>query len=386
MHVPPPIGLLARLDRDIATSRIPRELPYLRAERAVLLVRMGEQDRAQADLAIVRASPDATAVPALGAWIWLIEGLMDYFGDSGTRARTLIQRATAVARTARSPRIHALTSAWSAHFSYHARDFPGVIAEVAEVFRVASPDHHSALSRACIVLAVANQCLNDEPKTQLWYTRARSHATLEGDGATLSSIVYNMTALRIHAVRLAEHFGEVDAKLARRALLGAESSTHLDEAVQTFGLSALTWLQRAQILCVLGEYAEAVRLFDQEVEPTLTKSLEQQEAQVVADKAWCLYQLGRGDEARALARHASAAISWTALSDTRAIAHAQIARTCAGLGMAKEAQEHAVAAQADLADHQAEFDKLREGMNPATIEAMYQALMQAGPRPTALRR
>ncbi|MFM2066309.1 MAG: hypothetical protein RLZZ584_1218, partial [Pseudomonadota bacterium] len=260
MPRPPMLGLLERLDRDIAQTRVPREVPFLRAERAVLLARLGHFERARQDVAAVRALPDAQTVPALGAWLWLADGLVDYFESVNERAYNRVQRAHALATASRSPRILALTAAWCAHLDLRRGNIDAVMRLLAESLQTATPDNHSALSRACVVVAGIYQGCYREVDAQPWYARARSHATLEGDGATLSSIMYNLAAVRIVNARLAEHFGTLDPTLAKRALLGAESSSHLDQAVQTRALGTLSWLQRAQILCVLGEHADALKL------------------------------------------------------------------------------------------------------------------------------
>jgi tetratricopeptide (TPR) repeat protein len=234
------------------------------------------------------------------------------------------------------------------------------------------------LSRACVVVAGVFQGCDREADAQPWYARARSHATLEGDGVTLSSIMYNMTAMRIVNTCLAEQFGTLDRTLAKRALLGAESSTHLDQAVQARALSTLSWMQRAQILCVLGEHAEALRLLERHYDEAISQGLSREEAQLLADRAWCLLQLGRGDEARNMARSAAAAITWATEADGRALAHAQLARTFSGLGLSEEAAAHAQQAQARYAEHQALMTARRTALDAAQLDRYYPQQQAAG--------
>ena len=92
------LGLLDRLDRDIAHSRLPREIPHLRAERAVLLARLGDFERARQDLAYLRGLPESSTNPVLGAWMWLGEGVLDYFESQNQRARDRVLRARALAQ------------------------------------------------------------------------------------------------------------------------------------------------------------------------------------------------------------------------------------------------------------------------------------------------
>lgn len=365
------LGLLDRLDRDIAHSRLPREIPHLRAERAVLLARLGDFDRARQDLAHLRGLPESSTSPVLGAWMWLGEGLLDYFESLNQRARDRVLRARALAVSAKSQRLVALTSAWCAHFDYTVGDFTSMVRNLADAFQSAASNNHSALTRACVIVAVAYHCGGSEELAQPWYARARNHATREGDGVSLSSIAYNLAALRISNARLLEHFGVLDKVIAKRALLGVESSAQLDLTVHARALAPMSWIQRAQILCVLEEYSDALTLLDQHYEDAIAQGLSRDEAQLQADRAWCLYRLGRGDEARDMVRAAAAAITWSTERDGKAIAHAQLARTCAALGLAEDARTHAREARVQHAEHMAYTERLRVALAEVQFDALY---------------
>lgn len=365
------LGLLDRLDRDIANSRLPREIPYLRAERAVLLARLGDFERARLDLSYLRGLPESSTNPALGAWMWLGEGVLDYFESLNQRARDRVQRARALAGSAKVQRIVALTSAWCAHLDYGVGDYTSMVRNLDDAFRTAAFDNHSALTRACVVVAGAYHCAGSEELAQPWYARARNHATREGDGVSLSSIAYNLAALRIANTRLLEHFGVLDKVLAKRALLGVESSAQLDLTVHARALAPMSWIQRAQILCVLEEFSDALTMFDQHYEDAIAQGLARDEAQLQADRAWCLYRLGRGDEARDMVRAAAAAITWSTERDGKAVAHAQLARTCAALGLAEDARSHAREAQVQYADHLAHTERLKVKLAEAQLDALY---------------
>lgn len=342
--------LLERLDREIAQGRVPRELPFLRAERAVLLVRQGEIGRARQELLALRALPEAQTNQALVAWLALGDGLAQYFDNLAAGAEANVQRAHRVAAAAKAPRIQALAAAWCAHMAFHRQDHAAVVDLLQQAFRAASPENHSAQSRASVVMA--NLCLfaGREDLAQPWYVRARLHASIEGDGATLSSITYNLTALRVIHVRLAEAFGEMDIQAARRALVGVESSVFLDRSVRTLALSSLTSMQRAQILAANGQLAEALLLYERDLPRALDQGVTGSEALYRADQAWCLVQLGRGDEARTVARHAATALAWSSDVDERAVTHALLARVFGTVGLADESRRHA---EQSLAEWQA---------------------------------
>lgn len=365
--------LLDRLDHGISYGRVPREIPFLRAERAVLLVRMGEFERARKELATLRTLPDAQDNVVLSAWLWLGEGLADFFESVEARARDRVLRACALAASARSPRIHALTAAWCAHLDFRAQDYPAMLAHLSEALQAADAEHHCALGRACVVLAGAYHFAGREDLAQPWYARARTHASVEGDGVTLSSIMYNMAALRVCAVRLSELYGQADPQAAQRARLGAESSTFLDQSVRAGALSVASWMLRAQALVVHGQYADALALYDTYWDEAMKSGFEASEALFQADRAWCLYNLGRGDEARIAARSAASALMWASEIEERAIAHGVLANTFQPLGLRDQAALHQQHGQREWTLHRQRCDTLLQGLQGAALEALLPA-------------
>jgi tetratricopeptide (TPR) repeat protein len=366
--------LLDRLEHGIAHGRIPNEIPFLRAERAVLLIRMGEFERARKELVALRALPEAQSNAVLNAWLWLGEGLADFFESVEARARDRVLRACALAASAKAPRIRALTAAWCAHLDFRAQDYAAMLTHLSEALTYADAEHHGALGRTCVVVAGAYHFAGREDLAQPWYARARTHAAVEGDGVTLSSIMYNMAALRVCAVRLAEFYGEVagqlDAQAVQRALLGTESSAFLDRSVQAGALSAASAMVRAQALVAHGQHADALALYDSHWDAAMQSGLEASEALFQSDRAWCLYQLGRSDAARNVARSAASALMWASEIEERAVAHAILARTFAAIGLDEQAASHRERGQHEWSLHRQRCDSLLTALQQAGLESL----------------
>ncbi|MEY4753396.1 MAG: hypothetical protein RJA44_1071 [Pseudomonadota bacterium] len=361
--------LLERLEHGIAHGRVPKEIPFLRAERAVLLVRMGEFERARQELASLRSLPESRTNAVLNAWLWLGEGLAFYFESVEARARDRVMRAHALASSTGVSHIHGLTAAWCAHLDFRAQDDAALVDHLVEALDVAEAGQHGVLARTSIVIAGAYHFAGSEELAQPWYLRARSHAAAEGDGVTLSSIMYNMAALRINNVRLDQLYVRLDPLAAQRALLGAESSTFLDQSVHAHALSAASWMQRAQILVVHDRPGDALSIYDQHWDEALQCGLGASEALFQADRAWCLYQLGRGDEARAAARSAEAALMWASEIEERAIACGLLARTYEPLGLGSDAARLAELGRQEWQHHRRRCDTLLQALQQAALEA-----------------
>lgn len=351
--------LLRSLDEAVAACRLPRELPFLRAERATVLARLGERSQAQLEIATLRAGADATTQPGLHAWLWLAEGLADFYADVAARAHDRIRRALALATLARASRVLPLAAAWMAHMDFHVGDDASAIEHVALALRTAAADHHGARARACLVLAGMLHYAGSEAPAQPWYAQARVHAAAEGDGATLSSILYNLTLLRIVEVRLADAFGAgCDAAALRRAMLGTESSLSLDHSVHTRALSHHPPMQRAQVLLMAGDWAGALALYEAHLPQAIEQGLAASECVYLADRAWCRAQLGQGDAALVDARQAAGAFRSGTESHDRAVTHAVLARVHVLLGLADVAEHHAAQARQAHAAYRARADGL----------------------------
>ncbi len=341
---------LLALDHDIAQRRSPRVVLFLRAERAVVLARLGETTRARTEIASLRAEPGAREYPSLEPWLLLGEGLADFYADLAGSARERVRRALVQARSTRSTRALPLAAAWLAHLEFHVREDIRAVEALVLALNTAQADHHGARSRLCLVLAGMLHYAGAEERAQPWYSQARVHAQAEGDGAALSSIMYNMALLRVVDVRLTAAFGaHTDAAALRRAMLGTESSIFLDRSVSTRALSHHPPMQQAQLLVLAGQPAEALALYDAYTAQAVAEGLTSCEALFLADQAWCLIQLGRGSQALDRARVADSALPAATEPEDRAIAHAMLAQVHARLGLQDLADRHTRLA---MQDHQ----------------------------------
>jgi tetratricopeptide (TPR) repeat protein len=369
--------LIERLDRAIEQALIPREMPFLRAERAVLWVRLGRIETARREAAALRAFPEAASNPALQAWILLVEGLADYFEDLNARSRDRVLKAVGLAQSTRAPRILALAAAWCAHLDFRQQDYAACVRHLQQALRTAGPDHVGARARAAVVIAGAYQFSGREDLARPWYAVARGHASREGDGVTLSSIVYNMAALQVIEVRLSDLFGESDSAAARRAIVAIESSASIDRSVQTTAMDAHALVQRAMVLVAHARHADALRLYEELMGQALVQGLSSSECLFQSDRAWCLLRLGRSDDALEAARAGESALLWGTEAEERAVAHGMLCRVYEPLGLAESARRHAGQAAVEWAAHRRRCEDLLAVFQAAGLEALEPGLRPA---------
>jgi hypothetical protein len=360
-----PSRLLRRLDMAIAKAGSPSEAACLRAERASVLARQGQVERARVELGVLRQQFEDRPQVALSAWIALADGLADYYNDLSTAGRDKLMRAHALAAAADLRPLRTLAAAWLAHIAFVQRDAQRMARMLGEALRNASPKDHRARSRCSIVAAYGYHFCNRLDRAQPWYARAREHATVEGDEAALSALMHNRAWYMGWCASKAHFFGGGMGDLGVQALLAAESIEHFDRGVGTASLSALVPMLRAHMLTLLGRPADALPLFAAQFEAALAQGLARMQANFLADRAACHLALGHADAARADVVQAEAALDGTTDADDRAIAQARLAQVCEALSEPERARRHRQAADADHAAHRADQRRLADLLDDA---------------------
>jgi hypothetical protein len=366
---------LAQLDAAIQAASNPIEAQCLRAERAGLLARQGQLERARAAIDELAAQlawqPNN---PALRAWLTLAEGLHGYYSVIGREAQATLESAYALARQARGAvRLQATTAAWLANLAFANDDMPGMAALVREALDTAAPEHRGARARATLVAGYAYHFAGCADVAQRWYEASRRHAIAEGDEAHLSALMHNQAWMRASQARMALLFdGADDASAVTHALMGAESIGHYDAGIGTASLGSLVPMLRAQVLTAQGRWADALSLFSAHFKSAMDEGLQRIAPCLLADRAWCELNLGHVDAARSLVAAAEQALREPCDLDDSAMAHARLAQACAGLHDDDAAARHRASAAQQIATHREQQQRLRalldgtlDGLDPA---------------------
>ncbi len=343
--------LLSALDARIKKARDPVENACLRAEKAALLARQGHLDDARAELHDLRARFDSRPHAVVSAWASLAEGLVAYFEDLSASARDKFMRALALSTAVHSVHLRALSAAWLAHIEYVEQDFESMAHHLAIARAEFNSSTNDVRSRASLVTAQAYHAANRLDLALPWYARAREYASQEGDEATLSALMHNMTWLHAtHARRIAVS-GEAHSVELTQVLLGAESTGNLDTLIGTASLTSLVPMLRAHVLVLLDRHVEALALFEEYIDSSLAEGLSRIQCAVLAEMAWC--RMHTGDQARALADAESIEreIGRCRFPDERAAAHGRLGQVYALAADEDSARRHRRCADADWSAH-----------------------------------
>ncbi|HET9977537.1 MAG TPA: hypothetical protein VFQ20_08890 [Burkholderiaceae bacterium] len=332
---------LAALDAAIKAAPNPVEAQCLRAERAGLLARQGQLERARA--AIDELNTQLAWQPAnrvLRAWLALAEGLHGYYSVIGREAQPQVELAYTLAKEAGGARrLHATAAAWLANMAFANDDMPRMAALVREALHTAAPEHHGARARATLVAAYGYHFAGRSDAALPWYEASRRHGIAEGDETHLSALMHNQAWMRAAQARLALWFdgARPEDGAVQQALMGAESIGHYDAGIGTASLGSLVPMLRAQVLTAQGRWGEALGLFATHFAPAMGEGLQRQAACLLADRAWCEFNVGHRDAARALVAAADEALSQPCDLDDRIVALARLAQLRAALGDAVRA-------------------------------------------------
>lgn len=340
--------LQQHLEQAISTASDPVAAGCLRAELAVLRARLGYAEEAEAELALLAEQQALDPRPTRAAWLALARGLVGYYGHKNELAYQPLARAQALASAARVRPVQALAAAWLAHMHYVGNDPVLMARYAAQALQEAAADHHSARSRACLVVAQGFHYGGALEPAQHWYRRAHEHAVAEGDVATLAALMHNRAWIDATNARLERLYG-AEARCAmlaplRDTMVGAESMVHLNSHLRIGTDDGLVPMLKALLLVLTEQPAAALELFARHLDAGIRDGMQQHASTLLAERAWCHQQLG---ELEAAAADADAALA--ALDGEKPIDNEEVASTLAWVSLLRRQQGRADEADALLA-------------------------------------
>jgi tetratricopeptide (TPR) repeat protein len=379
----PQSRLLATLEAAIKSAASPIEAQCLRAERAALLARQGQLERAQSVIGELNSQlawqPHNHLVRG---WLALAEGLHGYYSVIGIGGHEQLELAYKLARDSgpSGTRLRATTAAWLANLAFGDEDAARMATLIRESLDTAAPEHRGARARATLVAGYAYHFGGQSARAQPWYDASRRHAIADGDEAHLSALMHNQAWMRGAQVRMAVLFDGVgqgddgDTRAVTQALIGAESIGHYDAGIGTASLGSLVPTLRAQVLTAQGRWAEALDLFEANFDSALDEGLKRIVACLLADRALCEWHQGNADKARALAGAAEQALTDPIDTDDRTLALARLAQVREALGESGLAAQHREESQRLHARHREQqqrivalLDEALAGLDPKAL-------------------
>ena len=337
----PASRLLRRLNAAIAGAKSQYDADCAHAERACYLARQGDFAQASRTITTLRrryaSQPDA----AMSVWLNLAEGLVSYYSELGPIAHDKVMRAHALSAASGLAQLTALTAAWLAQMNFSRHDVAQVARYASESLKLSESNHHAARARASLVVAQALHVAGRWDLASSWYTRARVHATAEGDELSISALMHNMVSMHLDNYRQAVLTGRGDPRVAQSGLVGLESSENFDLLFGTSTLEPLRPMLRARFLSLQQRTAEALQVYDEHFPVSVASEIARMASDVLSDVAWCRLKQGDAVRARSDALAAEKSLTPRTQVDDRAATHTRLANVYRELGEVSEANRQA---------------------------------------------
>jgi hypothetical protein len=204
-----PILVELRVRHD--TTDDPVERAALRIRQALYLARTSRLPEAEALPDELRAHwqtrGDGPQALRVFTWLWVLEGVLDFYRTSRSTGRQRLLLAHAAAERAGWRAERELAAAWLAHLAYVDNDYPGLLRWLpASGLGTATLDE--SVSRSSQTLACALQWFGQADSAARWFVRARDVARRTGDRAGITAATANGVMLRLHDNWLAFCFDE----------------------------------------------------------------------------------------------------------------------------------------------------------------------------------
>ena len=297
---------LVGIEAELATMSSPGDRCIPLARMAFHYARLGRSDRVEEIVNEIRKSLMGSEHNSGSAvcWINVAEGVVFHYEGRTSDARTKWLRTRAVAESLNLRDVSAVASAWLALSYYLSERLEMLESSSMHALERTDFGNNSAISRLSLTIALCYHYTGQVSIARKWYTQARIAAVNDGDEATLAAIIHSMAWMSISISRANHLVGGIASEQSDLLKVKAETVESWEMLVGATNLPALTPLLLAQQSIVGGHYSIAINLIDKYSIDAREQGFERLSPGLMADRAYCLLQLGRMPEAEATAREA----------------------------------------------------------------------------------
>lgn len=356
---------ISNLDQKINTAKTLSERHIFFAQKAFTLARHSQIPNAREIIRELRRLNSNYQDPKLSAWIMFAEGVIEYSDSMNiAKSKDRILRAHLVSQVVNEPTLAGTSAAWLGQFIFLEEKVAEACGYLTKAFEWTTPDDNEARSRAGMVFGLAFYMCGDFERAKFWMQKARNHAVASGDIAMQNIILYNTAALLTSQLMLMDCASKVDPDDLRFAVMSAQSAGNLNAALGISNQPRMVPVQRAELFTIERRWAEAVALFDDNIDPTDTYGQAKWAANFYAQRAWCKANLGDFEGCRSDLNLAISDPNQSSDVDDMAILHFRVAG-CARL-MSDDAllEFHQAMAKKYLEKFQAHQTLIRELIAP----------------------
>lgn len=295
--------------------------------------------------------------------LMMLDALLHFFRDQSAAAHGRAKAAHLLATSCRLRREQAFTGAWLAHFEFNRNNWRSTV-EALDSAQV-SVDRHDVATQAriCQIVTDAHLLVGDEALARSWQGRARLLMTGLGDHAAIEALLCNWAALRIHNARLDPAPGAVEA--ATLQTLGGEiaSAANYQRLAQLSSLDYLLTVSQASHRVLAEDWTGAKSALQTLLARADMPAASNLHAQVHADLARCLIELGEGDAAKTHAATAERYLGAGLSADDAAVVAESLAEYYGRAGQSELSEKMQALQLQQLSEHRTSMLSLKSAFS-----------------------
>jgi tetratricopeptide (TPR) repeat protein len=336
--------LLERIDQALAAAGDAATRARLLQDRAVALTRLGRNDESHEALAAARSEPQQTLPAWLGLRFDYVAAIQTYFARRFAEATAQMRDALERARELGNVALVGECESALAIFLQREGDVRGAARHARAVLAGAEATAESRY-RAALALGSLLQDANELDEAARLFAQARAAVDEMGDDVAMASLLHRTACLQAAQVRQAAARGTPDATALRRAIGGLQTSIEFAARAGEAPARVLDELMLAEMFMLQQRYAEALALYEANLERAERDGRLVEVTVALSDRALCLLRTGHAEAALAAARAAQVRLDDATPAEIRAIVHGNLATVLGELGDAGQAREHAALAR-----------------------------------------
>lgn len=289
--------LLKRLQLELSTASDPLTRAELLARISGHFSRIGNFSEARQCIADLRRDHAGERSGPATVWIMLAEGLLHLFSDLNPLAFDRVSRAQMLSLAMKYSPAIALASAWKAHLEFESSKFDAMVNSIRLGLEHADAEDHDSRVRLAIVLSNAFMIAGDRAASHGWFTKARHHAVINGDQASIEALLYNRTAFSVAAIRIGrciEDVPQVDLAITRKEV---ESATNLQDLTGIRALTNHIYLWSARLSMLERNFPKALSDLTNARRGVPFADYNFSQQMIDLELAYCLAHLGQLEEA-----------------------------------------------------------------------------------------
>ena len=362
--------LLEANERSVAAATHVVDRIRLLQDRAVLLARLGRVAEAETTLSTAEQQLPSDAPAALKLRFAYVRAIDTYFSKRFADAQRRMFDALSDARRSDEPALVSECESALALFMQREGDVRAAALHARSVL-ANSQATLEARYRASLALASLHQDAHDHEAAYRLYQQTREVVKDLGDEIAMACSLQRAALSKAAQARQSAGRGQLDARGVSGAIEALQHCIEYASQVPDGPATTLDHLLLAEMYVLQKQYENALGLYDAHLPQCEGDGFLHECTVAMADRAFCLLQLGETDAGYAQAISALRRLDQATPADIRAIVHENMAAALDAVKQPAQARQHRTLSQAAWEAHDHEQREARRLLNEDTAITLH---------------